>query len=123
MARLDVYPMPGRGAPGYVVDVRARLLDHLATRAVVPLLAVADAPPPIKELNPVFDIEDAAYVMLTQAIATVFRTRNSSGPLHPWTARMIRSPGRSMCCCSASDKPYGIARAPGAARQACGGGR
>jgi toxin CcdB len=71
MARLDVYPMPGRGAPGYVVDVRARLLDHLATRAVVPLLAVADAPPPIKELNPVFDIEGAAYVMLTQAIASI----------------------------------------------------
>jgi toxin CcdB len=48
-----------------------RLLDHLATRAVVPLLPVADAPPPINELNPVFDIAGAPYVLLAQAIASI----------------------------------------------------
>ncbi len=71
MARLDIYPMPGAGRGGYVVDVQARLLDHLATRAVIPLLPLSDAPPPIKDLNPVFDIEGTPHVLLTQAIASV----------------------------------------------------
>lgn len=71
MARLDVYPMPGRRRTGYVVDVRARLLDHLATRVVVPLVPQAETPKPIGELNPVFDIEQVPHVMLTQAIVTV----------------------------------------------------
>ena len=72
MARLDVYPMPGRSAGrGYVVDVQARLLDHLATRAVVPLLPQTAGPPPIRDLNPMFDIDGVPHVMITQAIATV----------------------------------------------------
>lgn len=71
MARLDVYPMPGKDGRGYVVDVQARLLDHLATRAVVPLVPQAAAPPPIRDLNPVFDIDDEPHVLLTQAIASI----------------------------------------------------
>jgi toxin CcdB len=71
MAGLDVHPTPGQGRTGYVVDVQARLLDHLATRAVVPLVPQAGAPAPIRELNPVFEIEGVRHVMLTQAIATV----------------------------------------------------
>jgi toxin CcdB len=70
MSRLDVYPTPGRGG-GYVVDVQAVLLDHLSTRAVVPLLAAATAPPPIRDLNPVFDIDGTPHVLLTQAIASI----------------------------------------------------
>ena len=70
MPRLDVYLTPGRGS-GYVVDVQASLLDELATRAVIPLLPIATTPPPIRELNPVFDIEGAPHVLLTQAIASV----------------------------------------------------
>lgn len=46
MARFDVYPMPGRGQAGYVVDAQAALLDRLATRIVAPLLPPGDAPPP-----------------------------------------------------------------------------
>lgn len=70
MPRLDVYPTPGRGS-GYVVDVQAGLLDELATRAVIPLLPSATASPPLRELNPVFDIEGTPHVLLTQAIASV----------------------------------------------------
>jgi len=70
MARLDVYPIPGRGS-GYVVDVQAELLDHLASRAVIPLLPAAAAPPPIRDLNPVLDIDGAPHVLLTQAIASI----------------------------------------------------
>jgi len=70
MARLDVYRMPGRDA-GYVLDVQAALLSHLNTRVVVPLLPATAAPPPIRELNPVFDIGGAPHVMVTQALAAV----------------------------------------------------
>lgn len=71
MARLDVHPMPGKGREGYVVDVQAELLSHLATRTVVPLLPEAAAPRPISELNPVFEILGQRHVLLTQAIASL----------------------------------------------------
>jgi toxin CcdB len=71
MARLDVYAMPGAAGRGYVIDVQASLLDHLASRAVVPLLPLAQCPPPITELNPVFEIDGTPHVMLTQAIAAL----------------------------------------------------
>lgn len=51
MARLDVYPSPGRGG-GYVVDVQANLLEGLATRTVIPLLPAAVAPPPDPRAQP-----------------------------------------------------------------------
>ena len=68
MPRLDVYPLP---AIGYVLDVQADLLAHLATRTVVPLIPEAAAPRPISELNPVFAIEGQSHVLVTQAIASV----------------------------------------------------
>jgi len=71
MARLDVYLIPGSGQVGYVIDVQADLLSHLATRTVVPLLSADTAPKPIRELNPVFEILGERYVMVTQAIASI----------------------------------------------------
>jgi len=71
MARLDVHPMPGKGREGYLLDVQADLLSHLATRTVVPLLPEDAAPKPISELNPVFEIRGNRHVMLTQAIASI----------------------------------------------------
>jgi toxin CcdB len=70
MARFDVYPMPNN-RPGYVVDVQADLIDQLATRAVVPLLPLADFKSPIRDLNPIFEINGESYVFAPQAIATV----------------------------------------------------
>lgn len=71
MPRFDVHPMPGRGGRGYVLNVQADLLSQLGTRAVVPLLPQPNAPPPIRDLNPVFEIEGTPHVMLTQAIASI----------------------------------------------------
>lgn len=71
MARLDVHPTPGKASEGYVLDVQADLLSHLATRTVVPLLPEKQASKPITDLNPTFRIGDAPYVMVTQAIATI----------------------------------------------------
>jgi toxin CcdB len=53
------------------MDVQAKLLDHLATRVVVPLVPEPDAPKPIKELNPIFDVDGVSHVMLTQALASI----------------------------------------------------
>jgi len=71
MARLDVYPVPSKSRGRYVVNVRADLLPHLATRTVVPLLPEDVAPKPIRDLNPVFELLGESYVMVTQAIASI----------------------------------------------------
>jgi toxin CcdB len=73
MARLDVHPMPGAAPVGYVLNVQADLLSHLATRTVVPLLPEESAPKPISDLNPIFEIEGKRHVMVTQAIASIPR--------------------------------------------------
>lgn len=69
MARFDVYPNPEGG--GYLLNVQADLLNHLNTRVVVPLLPVAAAPKAAATLNPVFQIDGVAVVMVTQFIAAV----------------------------------------------------
>lgn len=53
------------------MDVQADILDALNTRVVVPLMPVIDAPHPAKQLNPVFDIDETSYVMVTQFMAAV----------------------------------------------------
>ncbi len=70
MPRFDLHPMPG-GRPGALLDGQAGLLDHLHTRVVVPLLPRDGAPPPIRDLNPVFEVQGAALVMATQALVAV----------------------------------------------------
>ena len=66
MARLHVY----RGDDGMlVVDCQSDLLDHLRTRLVAPLLNPADALDP--RLNPIVEVEGAAYVFAPQFLATV----------------------------------------------------
>ena len=69
MARFDVYANPG--GSGFLVDVQADLMSHLNSRLVIPLVPFAIAPTPVKGLNPVFQIEDATYLMLTQQMAAV----------------------------------------------------
>lgn len=79
MARFDVYPMPG-GAPGALLDVQADLLDALRSRVMVPLLPGRTAPPPIRDLNPVFEIGGEQLVMVTQAMAAV-KLREAGRPV------------------------------------------
>jgi toxin CcdB len=73
MARLDVYPSPGRVASGFVVDVQSDLLSHLATRVVVPLLPETTIRAPVTRLNPIFEIDGQRHILLAQSIATVPR--------------------------------------------------
>ena len=69
MARFDVY----RSAYGadLLLDCQSNLLRDLSTRLVVPLRLLADAPPPARRLNPVFEIEGHSYAMLTQFAAAI----------------------------------------------------
>jgi len=69
MAKFDVYRR--REAPGYLLDCQADLLDMLNTRLVVPLLPPEDAPKPATRLNPVFEVEGRAVVMVTQFASAV----------------------------------------------------
>jgi len=77
MARFDVHRLAGT-RPNYVLDIQADLLDHLATRVVVPLLPEATLVRVLPSLNPVFEVLDMRLVMVTQAIATV--PRRALGP-------------------------------------------
>jgi toxin CcdB len=69
MARFDVYANPDGN--GFLVDVQADLMSHLNSRLVIPLVGSNIAPTPIKVLNPIFQIDGATYLMLTQQMAAV----------------------------------------------------
>ena len=71
MARLDVYPMPGRAGRGYLVDIQADLLSSLTTRVVVPLIPEPHIRRVAAALNPVFDIDGQRRVLAPQGMATV----------------------------------------------------
>ncbi|MGX0879642.1 toxin CcdB [Roseovarius sp. MBR-154] len=69
MAQYDVFPNPE--GDGYLLDVQNDLLEGLNVRTVVPLLPQGNAPIAASRLNPVFEIEGATHLMMTQYIAAV----------------------------------------------------
>lgn len=80
MARFDVYKNSNRRSRDRVpllLDVQASLLENLATRLVVPLVAASDFGPVIEKLNPVVRLGNRKYVMATAEMAAV--TRNGLG--------------------------------------------
>jgi toxin CcdB len=68
MAQYDVFRQAGIG---YLLDVQSDLLEVLNTRVVVPLMPLDQAPRAARRLNPVFDIEGQAHVMVTQYLSAV----------------------------------------------------
>lgn len=70
MARFDFYV---NSEGGYLLDVQANLMSELNTRVVIPLMPRASAPKPAERLNPVFQIEGKAFVMVTQFLAAISR--------------------------------------------------
>lgn len=81
MARFDLYMNPDGN--GFLLDVQADLMSHLNSRLVIPLVRCDIAPTPIKVLNPVFKVEDAPYMLLTQQMAAV-------------SAQMLKRPVRNV---------------------------
>jgi toxin CcdB len=69
MARYDLFADPAGN--GYLLDVQSDLLEGLNLRTVVPLMPQGRAPMAVSRLNPVFQIEGSAHLMMTQFIAAV----------------------------------------------------
>ena len=85
MARLDVYPRPGRDRRGYVLDVQAGLLANLSTRTVVLLLPAQDLQKPIRELNPIFTIRGESGTSWLRRPSLPYRPSSLGRQLRPWT--------------------------------------
>ena len=76
MAQFDVYRNPdsrARRIIPYLLAVQSDLLRDLASRMVVPLVAVQHFGPSLTRLNPVFTIQKARVVMSTAEMAAVPR--------------------------------------------------
>ena len=73
MARFDVHQ--SREGRGYLLDCQTDYIRGLETRLMVPLFPFEDFSKPVARLNPVFRIEDARVVMMTQ-YAAAMRTRD-----------------------------------------------
>jgi len=69
MAKFDVCRQRQGGC--HVLDCQADLLNDLNTRFVVPLLPIDEAPKAAARLNPIFEVEGARLVMVTQFAASV----------------------------------------------------
>jgi toxin CcdB len=73
MAQFDVYRNPDPATANftpYLLNIQADLLDHLATRVVIPLLT-HDALKPAARLNPLFEIEGKSYILATASLAAI----------------------------------------------------
>lgn len=68
--RFDVYRMPDVAYP-YVVDVQAEFVSGIDSRIVIPLYRHTKLGKIIKELHPVFEIEDERFVLATHALSSV----------------------------------------------------
>jgi len=96
MAQFDVYrntnPATSAEIP-FLLDIQNELLDPLATRVVVPLLAHIAMPKPARHLNPVFEIEGEKVVMSTAELAGI--PRSVLGPkvasLEPHRSEIVRA--------------------------------
>ena len=69
MAQFDVHHFGN----GLVIDCQSNLLAQIETRFVAPLVRHTDSPKVTPRLNPVFQIGNDDFVMLTQAAAAVRR--------------------------------------------------
>lgn len=69
MARFSVFK--NADSTGYLLDVQSDILSGLNTRAVVPLVHIDNAPKRATYLNPIFEINDEQFVMLTQFVAAI----------------------------------------------------
>lgn len=70
MAKYDVYRDP-RGTENLLVNVQSDLFDGLDTRMAIPLLPEDPHRTPLRNLNPIFVIEERRYALYTQHMLAV----------------------------------------------------
>ncbi len=71
MAQFDIYKNPRGGLYPFVVDVQTDLLGSLATRIVVPLIALKKYGKPITRLHPTTSIAGVEYVLKFHDLAAI----------------------------------------------------
>lgn len=72
MARFDVFRHPDaalRKFTPYLVDIQNDYINSMDTRVVLPLRVAKMFGPPMRDLNPSFDVDGTAVVLDTPAIA------------------------------------------------------
>lgn len=69
MAQFDVYR--NTNGPGLLLDCQSDLLSHLTTRLVCPLLPPGQLPPALPRLNPMFEVDGEAFMMVTHYASAV----------------------------------------------------
>lgn len=72
MARFDIFD--GAKGKGFLLDCQADFLSDLESRVVVPLLPAVNLPIATR-LNPIFEIDQARYVMATHLIFAIPNNR------------------------------------------------
>lgn len=74
MPQFDIYRNlnlnTNRNVP-YILDVQADLLNHLATRVVVPLMLATKVAKLIKDLNFAVEVEGKRLILITNDLAAV----------------------------------------------------
>lgn len=73
MARFGVHPLTS--GKGLVLNVQSDLLDGLPSTVVIPLVPIAEAHKPLQKLNPVFDLKGGEYVLYTEQLTAVDRSK------------------------------------------------
>jgi toxin CcdB len=92
MAQFDVYRNPRGGNYALLLDVQSELLSRLATRIVVPMMAVKRyGAKPITRLNPTARIAGSEYVLVVQELAAIpaSELRDRAASLHARRAEII----------------------------------
>ena len=69
MRRFDYFP--DEEGKGYLLNVQSQMLVELNMAAVVPLVPAKTVRTPIRNLNPVFQIDGKDYLMRTQFLGAV----------------------------------------------------
>ncbi|MGV3492505.1 MAG: CcdB family protein [Ramlibacter sp.] len=96
MARFDVFRHPDaqlRKSTPYLLDVQNDYIDSLDTRVVLPLRAARLSGPPMRDLNPGFEIEGVAVVLDTPAIGAfpVAELRQLVASLRPQSELIVNA--------------------------------
>jgi len=74
MPQFDVYANPNPDSQQqipYLVDIQADLLDHLATRVVVPLYRQGNIVSLLQQLNPTVTIENELFILSIAELAAI----------------------------------------------------
>jgi len=74
MARFDVYRHPDaalRKSTPYLIDLQNNYISGLDTRVVIPLRLAKLFGPPMRDLNPSFDVDGTEVILDTAALAAI----------------------------------------------------